>query len=60
LLDLVQRALNDELPAPETMRRLVHSVLDHHGEALQDDATAVLVEWRPARDPWPKGRSIAR
>jgi serine phosphatase RsbU (regulator of sigma subunit) len=60
LLDLVQRALNDELPAPETMRRLVHSVLDHHGEALQDDATAVLVEWRPARDPWPKERPIAR
>ncbi|MEV4620748.1 PP2C family protein-serine/threonine phosphatase [Asanoa sp. NPDC049573] len=56
LLDLVQRALNDELPTPETMRRLVQAVLDHHGEALQDDATAVLLEWRPAHDPWAKPR----
>jgi serine phosphatase RsbU (regulator of sigma subunit) len=60
LLDLVQRALNDELPTPETMRRLVQAVLAHHGESLQDDATAVVLEWRPARDPWATGRSGSR
>jgi serine phosphatase RsbU (regulator of sigma subunit) len=49
LLDLVQRALNDELPAPESMRRLVRAVVEHQFRGLQDDATAVLVQWRPAQ-----------
>jgi serine phosphatase RsbU (regulator of sigma subunit) len=49
LLDLVQRALNDELPAPESMRRLVRAVVEHQFDELQDDATAVLVQWRPAQ-----------
>jgi stage II sporulation SpoE-like protein len=51
LLDLVRRALNDELPTPETMRRLVRSVVAHQSGGLQDDATAMFVEWRPPRDP---------
>jgi hypothetical protein len=29
------------------MRRLVHAILAHQHENLQDDATAVLLEWRP-------------
>jgi hypothetical protein len=33
-------------PAPETMRRLMHAILAHQEGALQDDATAMLVEWR--------------
>ena len=32
-------------PPPETLRRLMHSILDHQAGDLQDDATAVLVEW---------------
>lgn len=51
LIDLVERALHDELPAPETMRRLVRAVLAHQFQDLRDDATAVLLEWRPPRSP---------
>jgi hypothetical protein len=51
LVDFAARALADELPAPETTRRLVHAILEHHQDKLQDDATVLLVEWRsPAGD----------
>ncbi|MEV5829591.1 PP2C family protein-serine/threonine phosphatase [Spirillospora sp. NPDC052242] len=33
------------LPVPETLRRLVRSLLEHHGERLDDDATVLLLEW---------------
>jgi sigma-B regulation protein RsbU (phosphoserine phosphatase) len=39
------RALADQHPPAETMRRLVHAILDHQHEQLQDDATAVSVQW---------------
>jgi hypothetical protein len=55
LLDLVQRALNDELPAPESMRRLVRAVVEHQFEELEDDATAVLVQWQPPGYVLPPG-----
>jgi hypothetical protein len=45
LADLVSRASAGANTPPETLRRLVHSILDHQAGALQDDATAVLVEW---------------
>jgi len=45
LADLVGRASAGGNPPPETLRRLVHSILDHQAGDLQDDATAVLVEW---------------
>jgi phosphoserine phosphatase RsbU/P len=48
LVDFVTRTLADRVPAPETLRRLVHAILDHQHENLQDDASAVLIEWRPA------------
>jgi serine phosphatase RsbU (regulator of sigma subunit) len=51
LLDLVRRALNDQLPTTETMRRLVRAVVAHQSDELQDDATAVFVEWRPPHSP---------
>jgi sigma-B regulation protein RsbU (phosphoserine phosphatase) len=47
LIAFLTRALADQLPAPETLRRLVHAILAHQHETLQDDATAALVEWRP-------------
>ncbi len=46
LADLVSRASAGGNPPPETLRRLVHSILDHQAGALQDDATAVMVEWK--------------
>ncbi|RQW85331.1 phosphatase [Micromonospora globispora] len=51
LVDFVNRALNDQLPTPETMRRLVRAVMAHQGDELQDDATAMFLEWRPPRSP---------
>ncbi|RKT54178.1 PP2C family protein-serine/threonine phosphatase [Saccharothrix australiensis] len=33
------------LPAPETLRRIVHAVLEHQRGRLQDDATLLLLEW---------------
>jgi hypothetical protein len=51
LLDLVQRALGDGLPTPETMRRLVRAVVAHQNDDLNDDATALFLEWRPPRSP---------
>lgn len=46
LADMVSRASAGGNPPPETLRRLVHSILDHQAGDLQDDATAVLVEWK--------------
>ena len=45
LADLVSRASAGGQPPPETLRRLMHSILDHEAGDLADDATAVLVEW---------------
>ena len=51
LVDFVTRTLADRVSAPETLRRLVHAILEHQHENLQDDATAVLIEWLPALAP---------
>ena len=45
LADLVSRASAGGQPPPETLRRLMHSILDHEAGDLHDDATAVLIEW---------------
>jgi hypothetical protein len=45
LVDMVARTSAAATPAPETMRRLLHAILDHQEGALQDDATIVVVEW---------------
>jgi hypothetical protein len=44
--DHLVKALSDSLPTAETMRRLVHALLQYQQDQLQDDATAVLVGWR--------------
>jgi serine phosphatase RsbU (regulator of sigma subunit) len=48
LADFFERAAASGLEPAETMRRLVHDVVDHHGGELQDDASCVLIEW-PSR-----------
>jgi len=53
LVDFAVRASADGLPAPETTRRLVHAILDHQDDRLQDDATVLLVEWRGPGTPPP-------
>ncbi|MEU4893744.1 PP2C family protein-serine/threonine phosphatase [Streptomyces sp. NPDC044780] len=52
--DLIIRAIAAGDPAPEALRRLIHTVLDHHGGRLDDDATILLSEWHPL----PRVRSI--
>ncbi|MEV4805464.1 PP2C family protein-serine/threonine phosphatase [Nonomuraea sp. NPDC049421] len=55
--DFLTRHQADELPVPETLRRLIHHHLAYHERRLRDDATVLLVEW-PGR-PYPKGRPEA-
>jgi serine phosphatase RsbU (regulator of sigma subunit) len=45
LADFVGRAAAAGLVPAETMRRLIHALLDHQGGDLQDDATMLLVQW---------------
>ncbi|RAY15191.1 serine/threonine-protein phosphatase [Actinomadura craniellae] len=45
-IDFVLRREADGLPAPETLRRLVLTILEYQHERLQDDATVLMVEWR--------------
>lgn len=44
--EFLERAAASGLPAPETLRRLRHAVFQHQRGRLQDDATALLLEWR--------------
>lgn len=45
LIDLAERSSAGGLPAPETLRRLSHTVREHQAGQLADDATLLLVEW---------------
>lgn len=47
--DFVIRREADGVSAPETLRRLIHSILSYQRGQLQDDATVMLVEWRTGR-----------
>jgi hypothetical protein len=47
LADFIIRHNSALLPAPETMRRLNHAIVDYQHGRLRDDATVVLVEWQP-------------
>jgi serine phosphatase RsbU (regulator of sigma subunit) len=51
LVDLLVRNLAAGLPAPETMRRVTHALLDHQAGDLDDDATLLLVEWHGPAGP---------
>ncbi|MET8575604.1 PP2C family protein-serine/threonine phosphatase [Streptomyces sp. NPDC005012] len=43
---IIRSAAAGQRPA-EILRLLIHDILDHHGERLNDDATILLIEWRP-------------
>ncbi|TDC82674.1 PP2C family protein-serine/threonine phosphatase [Actinomadura sp. 7K507] len=49
-VDFIIKREADGLPVPETLRRLVHSILDHHSGHLDDDATVLLLEWHGPPD----------
>ena len=46
LAEFVQREAAALLPSPETLRRLRLAILAHQQGVLDDDATALLVDWR--------------
>lgn len=46
LAEFIERQAAAGYPAPETLRRLRNAVLAHQQGELQDDASALLVEWR--------------
>jgi serine/threonine protein phosphatase PrpC len=49
--DFIIRHHADGLPVPETLRRLMRAVLNHHAGRLDDDATVVCLEWHgPSRN----------
>ncbi|MDQ6837874.1 MAG: SpoIIE family protein phosphatase [Actinomycetota bacterium] len=48
LTDLLSRTIGAGLPASESIRRLVHALLEHQQDLLTDDATLLLAEWRAA------------
>ncbi|MGY1697798.1 PP2C family protein-serine/threonine phosphatase [Geodermatophilus sp. SYSU D00814] len=45
LIEFLTRAVAAGQPPPETVRRLMHAVLDHQGGVLQDDASILLACW---------------
>ncbi|HEX4816794.1 MAG TPA: PP2C family protein-serine/threonine phosphatase [Nonomuraea sp.] len=55
--DFLIRHQADELPVPETLRRLILHHLDYHGRRLHDDATVLLVEWPGS--PYPREEAEA-
>ncbi|MFF0191030.1 PP2C family protein-serine/threonine phosphatase [Streptomyces sp. NPDC005244] len=43
--DFIIRHHADNLPVTESLRRLMHAVMDYHQGRLQDDATVLFCEW---------------
>ncbi|MFI0411552.1 PP2C family protein-serine/threonine phosphatase [Actinomadura sp. 3N508] len=43
--DFIIKREADGMAVPETLRRLVRSILEHHEGRLDDDATVLLLEW---------------
>jgi phosphoserine phosphatase RsbU/P len=52
LVDTLVRGAAGDHPAPETLRRVIHAVLDHQGGMLQDDATMLIAEWASGAEEW--------
>lgn len=50
-VDFVVRHHADGLAVPETLRRLMRALIEHHRGRLQDDATVVFLEWAGAEQP---------
>ncbi|MDA0639078.1 PP2C family protein-serine/threonine phosphatase [Nonomuraea ferruginea] len=48
-IDFIVRREADGMSAPETLRRLIQTILERQRGRLQDDATVLMVEWRTKR-----------
>jgi serine phosphatase RsbU (regulator of sigma subunit) len=51
LRDLLERESTSGREPAEMLRRLMHSVLDHHGTRLRDDASTLYLRWDGAAEP---------
>ena len=51
LRDLLERESTSGREPAEMLRRLVHSVLTHHGSRLRDDASTLYLRWDAAAEP---------
>ncbi|MGP4027023.1 PP2C family protein-serine/threonine phosphatase [Actinomadura sp. 3N407] len=49
-VDFIIKQEANGLPVPETLRRLIHDILEHHAGRLDDDATVLLLEWHGPPD----------
>jgi sigma-B regulation protein RsbU (phosphoserine phosphatase) len=47
-IELLEHSAADRQKAPETLRGVVHRVLEHQHGTLQDDASILVVEWATA------------
>ncbi|MDC7121612.1 serine/threonine-protein phosphatase [Cellulomonas fimi] len=50
LTDQLRRSAAAGYPVPETLRRVVHEVLDHQQGRLQDDATLLVAQWATRKE----------
>ena len=50
LIDHLQRAASAGQATPESVRRIVHSVLGHQHGVLQDDATVLIAQWASGKE----------
>jgi serine phosphatase RsbU (regulator of sigma subunit) len=55
--EFVIRATAAGESAPESLRRLIHALLDNQESTLTDDATIMMIEWQ---QPGPPGAAGAR
>ncbi|WP_127501532.1 PP2C family protein-serine/threonine phosphatase [Actinoplanes solisilvae] len=46
LAEFFRSALRDGTPAPETMRRLIQTIVSYEAGELRDDATAAMLQWK--------------
>lgn len=46
-VDILEQSAAEHQGAPETLRRVIHRVLEHQHGLLQDDASVVFVQWTP-------------
>jgi serine phosphatase RsbU (regulator of sigma subunit) len=51
LTDLLQREAAAETPPDEMLRRLIRTLVEHHGGELRDDATLVMLCWEAPTKP---------
>ncbi|MGW9307693.1 PP2C family protein-serine/threonine phosphatase [Saccharomonospora azurea] len=55
LASFLERDSTTNLAAPETLRRVMHAVLDHQRGQMDDDATLLMLDWRPPPGTLPLG-----